>query len=116
MKGDVNVLKFDSTLTLDKERLTEALKKVHVNNVCIPLIHVKDRGTRIAFVSYGIYMDDPIYEKIKDEDEEGMAEACKPAYFLMPKSRQIDYHLLIEAIQNKVKGVMRKQRKIDASA
>lgn len=110
------MLKFDPTLTLDEEKLTEALKKVHVHNVCIPLIHVKDRGTRIAFVSYGIYMDDPIYEKIKNEDEEGMSEACKPAYFLMPKSRPIDYYLLTEAIKNKVKGVMRKQRKLDASA
>ena len=110
------MLKFDPTLKVDEKRLTEALKKVSVNNVCIPLIHVKDRGSRIAFVSYGIHMDDPIYDKIKDEDEEGMAEACKPAYFLMPKSRQIDYYLLTEAIQHKVKGVMRKQRKIDASA
>lgn len=110
------MLKIDPALSLDKERLIEALKKVHVDNIHIPLIHVKEHGTRIAFISYGIYIDDPIYDRIKDEDEEDMAEACRPAYFLLPKYRQIDYKLLPEAINNKVKGIMRKQRKIDASA
>lgn len=109
------MLKIDPTVNINQEKFREALKNLRVNHMHIPLVCVKERGNRFVFIVYTIHDEDPIYEKIKDEDDEGVAEACRAAYFLIPKSRTIDYPRLVKALKHKVQGVMRKQRKVDAS-
>ena len=108
------MLKIDPAVDINREKLKEALINLKVNHMHIPLVCVQERGTRLVFIVYTIHEEDPVYEKIKDEDDEGMAEACRAAYFLIPKSRTIDYPRLVKALKRKVQGVMRKQRKVDA--
>lgn len=94
--------------------LSKALESISIANVHIPLIDVILKGNRIAFVVYAIHDTDPIYSRIKDEDEEGMSDACRAVYFFIRKDRSIDYPRLLKAIKVKVQGAMRKQRKKDA--
>lgn len=91
-----------------------ALNSIYIKSIHIPLIMVKERNERICFIAYFIALDDPIYPKVKDEPPEYMAEACKAVYFYIKKSRPIDRDLLIKALKKKIKGAVRKQRKLDA--
>ena len=44
--------------------ISEALRKISVSRARLPLIEVKNKGARIAFITYFIRYEDPIYEKI----------------------------------------------------
>ena len=90
-----------------------ALNSLYIKGVHIPLMMIKERNERICFIAYFITLDDPIYPKVKDEPAEYMAEACKAVYFYLKKDRPINTELLLKAIKKKIKGAIRKQRKVD---
>lgn len=100
---------------VDTTGLSQALETLSIAHVHTPLIDVHPKGNRIAFVVYAIHDDDPVYPRIKDEDDEGMSDACRAVYFFIRKDRPIDYPKLLKAIKVKVQGAMRKQRRVDAA-
>lgn len=107
------MLKVDPQVPLS-EGLVQALESIQLANIHVPLVKVKPKGSRLCFIIYAIHDDDPIYAKVKNEDDEGMSDACRAVYFSIKKDVSIDMNRLIRALKEKVRGVMRKQRRIDA--
>ena len=106
----VEVIKIEADISDDG--ISDALRKISVARARLPLIEVKNKGARIAFITYFIRYEDPIYEKVKNESPESMSDACQTAYFSLRKDCDIYIPLLVQAIKTKIQGKIRKQLKL----
>lgn len=103
----IEVIKIEDGIADDG--LSDALRKISVERARLPLMVVKIKGIRIAFVTYFIRYEDPVYSQVKHEPPEDMAEACQPVYFYLPRDRKLDLSLLVKAIKIKIQGKIRRQ-------
>ena len=106
------MVKIDKGIKVDG--IGVALNSISIRDVRIPLIEVTDKDNRIGFVAYFISMNDPIYERVKNETPESLADACRAVYFYIKKDKKIDLTMLIKALKNKIKGSVRKQKRLDS--